>query len=511
MITTAFDDPASPAARDNGSFVVHLAAVVCLVWYGFVWAVSATGYIQLWRYYSVPLRPSKSSTSPDAPRITIIRPVKGVEPNLYECLACTFRQDYPRRHLDIAFCVSDRNDPALPILEQLVNDFPDFDVRILVEDEDTLLQTSSLGPNPKIRNMSRAYREAKGIIIWIIDCNVWVARGTLGRMIDTLQGARGTPAKFVHLLPLVIDVTTDQKTAEGEHLLSSGRDQGLTASSTSTCHHHMRPSMNSMSTTEFAGGRLEELFMSSSHAKFYTAINTVLIAPCIVGKSTMFRKSHLNALTENKGIDYFSENICEDHLIGDLLWKAKVPEELEGEKWDKHQMVFGDLAVQPMAGMGISEYVARRVRWLRVRKFTVMLATLVEPGTESFLCSLYGAFAASTLHFIPSTWLSFALFWVLSVGTWCFIDWTLYRMLHSGTSIDTDEHTPIFARPRSDPTRRPFREWLWAWFGRELLAFPIWAWAIFGGATVTWRGKSFWVGLNMKVHQIGTVTKTRYE
>lgn len=42
---------------------------------------------------------------------------------------------------------------------------------------------------------------------------------------------------------------------------------------------------------------LEELFLSTSHAKFYTAISTVAVAPCIVGKSNMFRRSHLNALT----------------------------------------------------------------------------------------------------------------------------------------------------------------------------------------------------------------------
>jgi ceramide glucosyltransferase len=69
----------------------------------------------------------------------------------------------------------------------------------------------------------------------------------------------------------------------------------------------------------------------------------------------------------------------------------------------RHALVFGDLAIQPMAGMNVQEYIARRVRWLRVRKFTVTLATLVEPGTESFLCSAYGAFAISTLPWLSRT------------------------------------------------------------------------------------------------------------
>lgn len=251
--------------------------------------------------------------------------------------------------------------------------------------------------------------------------------------------------------------------------------------------------------------------MSTAHAKFYTAINTVLIAPCSVGKSTMFRRSHLDHVTSARnegtiGLDFFSQNICEDHLIGDLLWKNSVQEELAGEKMGKHACLFGDLAIQPMANMSLDEYWRRRVRWLRVRKFTVTLATLVEPGTESFLCSMYGAWAATTLPYfgIPQTWTAFALFWLCSVAIWCAVDWTLYLRLHSGASIEVDNDTPFFARPPRAGSRRPFKEWVFAWLGREALAFPIWFWAIYGGATVEWRGKSFWVGMDMKVHEIMT-------
>lgn len=364
------------------------------------------------------------------------------------------------------------------MLEKLLRDFPNFDVEILVEEEDEVLQHGSLrlGPNPKIRNMSRAYREARGDLVWIIDCNVWVGPQTCGRMVQTLQGN-----KFVHLLPLVVDVTEP------------------------TSH-----SYDDRSFWKYGGGRLEEMFMATSHPKFYTAINTVLIAPCSVGKSTMFHISHLNSLTNNQGIDYFSYNICEDHLIGDLLWKQKVPSEVgeQGEKLGKHAMCFGDLAIQPMSDMSLKEYWKRRVRWLRVRKFTVTLATLVEPGTESFLCSLYGAFAITILPFfdryLPQSWSAFAAFWLLSVSIWCAMDWRLYNLLHSGSSISLDDHTPSFARPQSTlgGRKRTFSAWLPAWLGRETLAFPIWFWAFWGGTTVEWRGSKFWVGVDMKVHEI---------
>jgi len=262
------------------------------------------------------------------------------------------------------------------------------------------------------------------------------------------------------------------------------------------------------------------MFMASSHAKFYTAINTVSIAPCIVGKSNMFRRSHLDHLTSDAspyspGIDFFSENICEDHLIGDLLWRNKVPGQESGQKWKNHGLVFGDLAIQPMAGMSVREYIARRVRWLRVRKWTVTLATFVEPGVEPLLCSAYGAFAITTLPWfhslgVPQTWSTFLLFWFASVTAFITADTFVYAKLHSGASIELDEDTPSFARPRDGNGRRPMGEWIFAWLGRELLALPIWTWACYGGTTVMWRGKKFRVGLDMKVKEIkerkGTMT-----
>jgi ceramide glucosyltransferase len=403
------------------------------------------------------------------------------------------------------------------VLERIAKDFPNHDARVFVEDDDPALKDeslSSIGPNPKIRNMSRAYREAKGDIVWIIDCNVWVGRGTCGRMVDKLLGKSHAgpkgPYKFVHQLPICVDV---DNALHGENASSATANGHATAPISSPATRV--PSRTSISQT--GGGRLEELFLASSHAKFYTAINTVAVAPCIVGKSNMFRRSHLNLLTsglntetstaENVGINHFSYNICEDHLIGDLLWRGTISD-MPGVK--NHGLVFGDLAIQPIAGMSVKAYIARRVRWLRVRKFTVTLATLVEPGTESFLCSAYGAFAVSKLPWLqerlelPPTWTTFVLFWLLSVSIWAAVDWTEYILLHSGRTIELDAESeiPAFARPPKRIARRHFLEWLFAWLGREALALPIWIWAFWGGVTVVWRDRKFWVGMDMKVHEI---------
>ena len=366
-----------------------------------------------------------------------------------------------------------RRDASLPILTQLLSENADFDAQIYAEDEDPAILAGALGPNPKIRQVARAHREATGDLIWAIDCNVWVGPHTCGQLAAQLAGHGGRRAyKFVHQLPVVV-------------ALDDGGGGAL-------------PS----------GSRLEAMFTASAHAKFYTAINRVGVAPCIVGKSNMWRRAHLAALTGGAGPARFAANICEDHLIGDVLWRSAVPPQLgaAGRRWRNHGLLPAALALQPMAQMTVRDYVARRVRWLRVRKFTVLLATLVEPGTESFVCSAYGAFAVTTLPVfarlgVRGSWAAFGLVWIASVAVWAAVDCTLYAKLHSAQSVAVDENTPAFARKRE---RMPFAQWLATWLGREALAFPIWFWAFWCGSTVEWRGKKLWVGWDMKVHELDT-------
>ncbi|KUI54728.1 Ceramide glucosyltransferase [Cytospora mali] len=483
-------------------------AIPALIWSSVVYLVQSIGIFKLFRHYSQPPRKAISPCLPEdeLPHISIIRPVKGLEPQLYECLASTFRQVYPRSKLTINLCISSDNDPAYPVLEQIVEDFgkDGFDVRLLVEEYDPVLSSldekDEYGPNPKIRNISRAYREAPpDSLIWILDCNVWICPDVAGHMVDKLLGylpeeERATPFKFVHQLPLVVDIPPFTKEAK-----ETGHDE-------STWQRVWR----------LGGGRLDEMFMATTHAKFYGAINTVGIAPCILGKSNMFRKQHLDTYTlpqhnrnlsladakRGRGIDFFSSYICEDHLIGDLLWNADIP------GFSNHGLVWGDLAIQPMSEMSVAQYWARRVRWLRVRKWTVLLATLVEPGVESILCNLYFSYAITTLSFfnttfaISQTWTAMCGLWLAGVLIWMTCDRAVYRRLHSCSTVVADKNTPFFARGAGQPggvDRKPFLEWLPAWLGRETLAFPIWTWAVLLGTTVSWRGKTFRVRRDMSV------------
>ncbi|KAJ4377430.1 Ceramide glucosyltransferase [Neocucurbitaria cava] len=491
--------PSQDIRTNDVSMLRTVIATGCLIWFVVVWCVCLIGFTQLFRYYWRKPLPATCVTTleeEDVPRVTVVRPVKGLEPRLYECLAASLRQTYPKDKINTVFCVSERSDPAFPILERLCRDFKDVDVQILVEEEDPLLlnDKNALGPNPKIRNMSRAYREAKGDVVWILDCNVWVGKGVCGRLVDLLCGfGRGkngtsrTKFKFVHQTPASLFKTG--RTYSGGRPTENGQTTNIAASTSSDPRNHSKSTVRRL--LQRGGGRLDEAFLSSSHAKFYLAINTVAIAPCIIGKSTMFRRSQLNYITSSNpnrtpGIDFFSDNICEDHLIGDAL------------------------------------------------KFTVTLATFVEPGTESILCGLYGAYALTTLPSfvrlgISPTWSSFLLIWLINMSLWCTVDYIQYLLLHSAKTVEIDPDTPDFILPQRsasayhrteasqpllggdktpgepsllDGARRNFKEFFFAWLGREMSALPIWIVAFWGGVTVEWRGRKFWVGLDMKVHEI---------
>ena len=80
------------------------------------------------------------------------------------------------------------------------------------------------------------------------------------------------------------------------------------------------------------------------------------------------------------------------------------------------------------------------------------------------------------------------------------VDWVVYARLQSGRTVERREEVPAWVLGRDG--RRGWMEWVGAWVGREVLAGPIWAVAFWGGVGVVWRGRRFWVGVDMKVHEV---------
>lgn len=77
------------------------------------------------------LRPrSPLATSPNAPGVSILRPLKGLDTNLFENLESTFCQEYP--NFEILLSVADEDDQALTVVRELMSEYPQVNAKIIV-------------------------------------------------------------------------------------------------------------------------------------------------------------------------------------------------------------------------------------------------------------------------------------------------------------------------------------------------------------------------------------------
>jgi ceramide glucosyltransferase len=69
-----------------------------------------------------PRSPLASAPSSMVPGVSILRPLKGLDANLYENLESSFTQDYP--NFELLLCVDSEHDQALPVVEELLQKYP---------------------------------------------------------------------------------------------------------------------------------------------------------------------------------------------------------------------------------------------------------------------------------------------------------------------------------------------------------------------------------------------------
>lgn len=306
-----------------------------------------------------------------------------------------------------------------------------------------------VGVNPKVNNLIRSYRQAANDILWVIDSGVMVDSGTLARSVDALVGpptTTSTPHRRIGLVHHVIFATANE------------------------------PQL---------GSKLEQAFLNTNHAKMYLAINTVAIESCVVGKSNLYRRSDLERVNGSLkpipsvevegskqpglcGLPAFGRFLAEDNMIAGALWH---------ELGLRHDLSC-DIARNAVGNMSLSDYIWRRVRWIRVRKHMVLAATLVEPFTESLVLSMVGATSLKYMFGVPS-WITF--------------------LFHFGSLlyVDLDVYASLAGHPVPSASRWGF---IASWVAREVLAFPIWLLAIVG-SNVVWRGKTYTVLRNGEVRR----------
>lgn len=120
--------------------------------------------------------------SPDSrPPISILKPIRGLDRGTYDNFASFCRQDYPE--FEIVFCVGDSGEPAIPVIQRLIKDFPERSVRLLIGSE-------PLGVNDKVNKLCRMVREAKHDLVLVSDSDVRVERGFLQEIAAAFRNSK---------------------------------------------------------------------------------------------------------------------------------------------------------------------------------------------------------------------------------------------------------------------------------------------------------------------------------
>jgi ceramide glucosyltransferase len=192
------------------------------------------------------------------PPVSILKPLKGLDDNLFDNLESFCLQDYPE--YEIIFSLQDGNDPAHKVATKIKEKHSSVRIAVVV-------QPCHEGLNPKVNNMLPAYRRAAYPLILISDSNVMVKKDYLKRIVASMNSPE---------VGLVCNLI-----------------RGVGGKT--------------------VGSLFENLHMNSFILGNICFLNRFFRMPCVVGKSMLLRKKDLESIG---GLQGFKDVLAEDYLIG---------------------------------------------------------------------------------------------------------------------------------------------------------------------------------------------------
>ncbi|HQU16709.1 MAG: bacteriohopanetetrol glucosamine biosynthesis glycosyltransferase HpnI [Gammaproteobacteria bacterium] len=137
-----------------------------------LYVAGAIAALLAWGRRRVPL-------APQTPPVTILKPLCGAEPELYENLRSFCDQDYPE--FQVVFGARDADDPALAVARRLVAEFPHRDLSVVADPR-------TIGTNHKVSNLANLLPAARHEYLVIADSDIRVGpdylRSVVGPLLD---------------------------------------------------------------------------------------------------------------------------------------------------------------------------------------------------------------------------------------------------------------------------------------------------------------------------------------
>ena len=115
------------------------------------------------------------------PPVSLLKPVRGLDFGSYENFASFCRQDYSE--YEILFAVNEDLDPAVPVIQRIIAEFPQRRIRLLVGAE-------RLGANQKANKLARLAREAQYEVLVLTDGDVRVGPHYLQEVVAPLANQK---------------------------------------------------------------------------------------------------------------------------------------------------------------------------------------------------------------------------------------------------------------------------------------------------------------------------------
>ena len=118
------------------------------------------------------------STQPDTPGISVLKPLRGLDPNTYDAFTSQAQQDYPQ--FEILFGVKERNDAAIPQVRRLQAEFPAHNIKLIIGAPET--------PNGKAGMLMELARHASHPLLVVNDADIKVGPTYLSEVTAPLTG-----------------------------------------------------------------------------------------------------------------------------------------------------------------------------------------------------------------------------------------------------------------------------------------------------------------------------------